>query len=468
MEIVAKLRITSPGNRGCMQRLTAIFIVICMVLIAGAIGAALYLGTGLSLVESAVAAVAALCALAIANMGAALRRNREELSARIAGLSRGVADLARQVGDLGRRTVELEARSDAVVDRIQNATLPLAKEVAELGALVRQLADTVTAHETALAKPALDTIQSSPQPPPEPKVAAEPLDLWPFMPAAREERRAADRLAAEIRDAIEASRIDLYLQPIVTLPQRKVRYYQTSASLRTEDGRTLEPEQYLPIAERTGLVARLDQTMLSRCVHVLRRMQQTNREVGLFCNFSTPTLNDAQVFSQISQYLEANRVLAPNLSLDFTQAAWRAMGPLELEALTALRTLGFRFGMNRVTDLRIEPRDLADRGIRFVKVPAALLLGRISSTVSTDIHIADLSGLLGRYSINLVADSIETETDVVDLLDHELKFGQGNLFSPPRPVRTPSVSEASGSPAVEAGSDKASELAARPPTAAAR
>ena len=39
-----------------------------------------------------------------------------------------------------------------------------------------------------------------------------------------------------IAKAVDANRIDLYLQPIVTLPQRKVRYYEALSRLRTEDG----------------------------------------------------------------------------------------------------------------------------------------------------------------------------------------------------------------------------------------
>ena len=43
--------------------------------------------------------------------------------------------------------------------------------------------------------------------------------------------------------------------------------------------------------------------------------------------------------------------------------------------------------------------------------------------------------LLNRFGIALIADQIEAENQVVDLLDYELRFGQGPLFSPPRPVR---------------------------------
>ena len=59
------------------------------------------------------------------------------------------------------------------------------------------------------------------------------------------------------------------------------------------------------------------------------------------------------------------------------------MGPLEHESLAALRELGFRFCMDQVTDLRLEPRDLAERGVRFVKVPAAVLLDAFGLPTST-------------------------------------------------------------------------------------
>ncbi len=54
---------------------------------------------------------------------------------------------------------------------------------------------------------------------------------------------------------------------------------------------------------------------------------------------------------------------------------------------------------------------------------------------AADIHPADLTGLLSRFGIDLIAEKIESEGTVVDLLDYEVKFGQGYLFSPPRPVR---------------------------------
>ena len=107
---------------------------------------------------------------------------------------------------------------------------------------------------------------------------------------------------------------------------------------------------------------------------------------------------------------------------------------MENESCRALADRGFRFSLDNLQDLRIEPRDLATRGFRYVKVPGSLLLNP-QATAAADIHPADLSDLLGRFGIDLIAEKIESEAMVVDLLDYDVRFGQGFLFSPPRPVR---------------------------------
>jgi cyclic-di-GMP phosphodiesterase, flagellum assembly factor TipF len=234
---------------------------------------------------------------------------------------------------------------------------------------------------------------------------------------------------------VEANRIDLYLQPIVTLPQRKIRYYEALSRLRTAAGEQVLPANFLPYAEAAGLMPKIDNLLLFRCVQILRRLMMKNRDIGLFCNVSDTTLSDSESFMQFSDFMEANRALATSLTFEFTQAAYRAMGPMEYESLAALAAKGFRFSMDHVTDLRMEPRELSERGFRFLKVPAALLLNRSGAVIGGDIHPADLADLLARFAIDLIAERIENESSVVDILDFDVKFGQGFLFSQPRPVR---------------------------------
>jgi cyclic-di-GMP phosphodiesterase TipF (flagellum assembly factor) len=187
----------------------------------------------------------------------------------------------------------------------------------------------------------------------------------------------------------------------------------------------------------------------------VRRLLLKNRDIGLFCNLAGATLTDSG-FPRFLEFMEANRAIAPALVFEFTQSAVRAMGPIEHESMAALAERGFRFSMDNLTDLRVDARELNERGFRFVKVPATLLFNRVGAA-STDIHPADFSDLLGRFGIDLIAERIETETMVVDLLDYDVRFGQGNLFSPPRPVRAEALQ-------VDAkGADKDGVLAAASP-----
>jgi cyclic-di-GMP phosphodiesterase TipF (flagellum assembly factor) len=401
-----------------------------MVLIAASTGAALYLLAGFNAFESMIIGVAVLTGLAIYNAVTSRLRDRSDVGSQIADLSRGTGDLARQVAELGRRTAALEGQSDKLVDsaveKTRIATEAVTGELAELGTLVKQLAETVALHELKFA----GGREFGAPAPNHDRPATQAEATGDAEPAA--DSRA--EMIATVRDAIDSGRVDLYLQPIVTLPQRKVRYYEAFTRLRSADGAVLQPSEFLHAAEAGGLMPRIDQLLLSRSVQVIRRLQLKNREIGLFCNIAASTLNDPQLFPEILQFMDANRALASSLTVELRQSTLRAMGPLETEGLAALRELGFRFCMDAVTDLRMEPRDLGERGIRYVKVAAAFLLGEAASAGS-DIHAADLSDLLGRYGISLIAERIEGEAQVVDLLEYDVRFGQGFLFSQPRPVR---------------------------------
>jgi cyclic-di-GMP phosphodiesterase, flagellum assembly factor TipF len=225
-----------------------------------------------------------------------------------------------------------------------------------------------------------------------------------------------------------------------------VRFYEAVTRMRDGRDQIITADDFVGIAEAAGLIGRIDHMVMLRCVQVLRRLMVRNKEVGVFCNVAAATLAHPATFAQCLDFLEANRALAPSFVLEFKQATFRNLGPTETEHLAALAQRGFRFSMDHVTDLRIEPRELADRGVRFIKVPAALLLDQRQSSAS-DIHPSDLSDLLGRFGIDLIAERIEGERAVVDLLDYDVRFGQGFLFAPPRPLRPEGASATGGAPA---------------------
>jgi cyclic-di-GMP phosphodiesterase, flagellum assembly factor TipF len=453
----------APGATGIegltrnMIRISTIFIAICMVLVAASLGLILYSVAGISGLESAIVALTALTFLILYNAVSMRLRDRTDVGGQIADLSRGTADLARQVAEFGRRLTAVEGKLNSLnhagADRIQ----AVVGEINELGGLVKQLAVSVAGHDDmfaagAAAAAAVANKQDSPPPKDAapatepPKLAVAPPPIVVVHPEPAVVPRGEMQTFAAVKTAIEENRLDIYLQPMVTLPQRKVRFYEAVTRIRDENDRVLVADDFLPFVEATGLIGRVDHAVMLRCVQVLRRLMVRNKEVGVFCNMAAATLRDPATFAPCLDFLEANRALAPSFVIEFKQAMFRNLGAAESEHLAALAQRGYRFSIDHVTDLRIEPRELADRGVRFIKVPASLLLDPKSSSTS-DIHPSDLSDLLGRFGIDLIAERIEGERAVVDLLDFDVRFGQGFLFAPPRPLRPEGAPAADGTPA---------------------
>ena len=310
-----------------MVRISAIFVALCMMLIAASLGVVLFLRFGFSAVDSALIALAVLSVLAIYNAVAGRKRDRAEVSDQVSIIARGSGDLARQIAEFGRRLNAMENKVEAALGKAASPAQTLATEIEELSRLVRQLAETVAQHEVALA----NERSSAPSAPAvAPALTAAPAGAGKeAMPAATPAGAALPRIAAfdgldrdaiiaAVRAGIDAQRIDLYLQPIVTLPQRKVRYYEAMSRLNAGNGEIVAATDFLPYAEAGSLLPKLDNLSVLRCVQVVRRLLLKNREIGLFCNLAVATLTDSG-FPQLLEFIEANRAIAPSLVFEFTQ-----------------------------------------------------------------------------------------------------------------------------------------------------
>lgn len=237
-----------------------------------------------------------------------------------------------------------------------------------------------------------------------------------------------------ITSALNANRVELHLQPIVTLPQRQVKYYEAYTRLRDGEGNAVEAAAFLPEAVLSGQIARIDNILLFRAIQVIRRLTSRNRNAVLFCNISSVSLVDETFFPGFLEFVKSNRDFADVLVFEFSQSDVAEMGAMELESLNALYDVGFRFSVDRISDMKMDFNSLAGRGFKYGKLHADYLIGRREAKHG-HIHPSDFGDLLHRYGMELITDHVETESQVLELLDYEVKLAQGNLFSPPRPVR---------------------------------
>jgi cyclic-di-GMP phosphodiesterase TipF (flagellum assembly factor) len=452
--------------------MSSLMILVAMIVTAGSVAIVLDIRFGLPLSEAAVLGLGMLLVMVLVQQYVERQRDRDWLDLRIQEIGAVAGDGQAEIAKLAGRLNRLE---QALPQRVREETEPLSAEVEVIGQLLKQVAETLAELEAKVdrqrsdmdartaavasrqAAATADAFSVAPPRTMRSRVAAEPAVAEPTSLFVSEAPDVPGPVAREIEQLIRQEAIEIHLQPIVTLPQRKVRYYEVLTRLKGRD-RLIEAAEFIPVAEDRRLIAKVDTYQVIRAFQVLKRLTQRNGEIGLFVNLSVESLASNAFFRDFQAFLAQNRGMADLVQFEFRQDAVQGMGPLETESLKAVADLGYRFSVDNVTDFRSDFRRLADIGFRSAKVSAERLLGRQPVSVG-DIHIEDMAGHLLRQGITLVADRVELETQVVDLLDFEVHYAQGFLFSAPRQVR-PEVL-ASGAAAGSAGNGRAQATGGR-------
>lgn len=257
-----------------------------------------------------------------------------------------------------------------------------------------------------------------------------------------------------VREGLRKERVDLYLQPIVSLPQRKTRFYECFSRIRAENGTVIRPDQYIDLAKREGLMGAIDNMLLFRCVQLVRNAQSNNKNIGYFCNISANTLKDRKFFSDFVGFMAANQELARNLIFEFSQTDLDTHREEIGEYTARLGQLGFNFSLDRVEDLtKLNLEILAALGFRYIKIDARNFLdmpreenrpamaeaagevalapvGEADTVVGIDVAL--LKRTMDLHGIDLIVEKLEEEQNLIELLDYRIDYGQGYLFGEPR------------------------------------
>lgn len=239
------------------------------------------------------------------------------------------------------------------------------------------------------------------------------------------------QVMAMVEQAVKADRIEVFLQPIVSLPQRKLRYYEMFSRIRMPDGNFLTPERYLRLAEEGGVITGIDNLQLLRCIQLIRDTERRNSTLRFFCNISSNTLRDTGFMTELVQFLGQNSALAPKLVFELAQEDLATMSADLVPVLDGLGRLGCRFSMDRIYSLDFPMTALTARKIRTVKIDSDVLLKEYQKP-GGDMRLRDLKQQLDRSGVDLIVSKIESEEQLRELLDLNIDYGQGYLFGEPR------------------------------------
>ena len=257
-----------------------------------------------------------------------------------------------------------------------------------------------------------------------------------FAPGSHDATVLTLRTTNELRRGLERGEIVPYYQPIVQLGNGHLVGFEVLARWRHPERGLLGPDQFLPMAEETGLIGEVGAAVLRSSLAQLgqwRNSTQRFSDLSVSVNVSVRQLMSSQLVDIVAEALAEAGVSAGALWLEITETALMADVKAATVALRELRSLGlhlavddFGTGYSSLTYLKRFP-------VEAIKVDRTFVNGLgIDQEDSTIVEaVVNLGHSLG---LSVVAEGVETPLQLSRLREIGCDRGQGYLFGRPRPA----------------------------------
>lgn len=235
----------------------------------------------------------------------------------------------------------------------------------------------------------------------------------------------------QLHGAQERHEFSVVYQPVVELQSNRVVAAEALLRWNNPVLGTVSPDEFIPIAEQTGVILGIGRYVLQQAVeNALRWREMLDHEFKIAINLSPRQFRDTTLVDYIKDLLECNGLKANALVLEVTEGVLMS-GQQDIEhALSRLHNAGIRLAMDdfgtgysSLNYLRKYPFDVLKVDRSFVN----------DLTVDpADCELVNASILMAHgLGLEVVAEGVETENQLSQLRDMQCEYAQGYLFSRP-------------------------------------
>lgn len=240
-----------------------------------------------------------------------------------------------------------------------------------------------------------------------------------------------EALAAELGDAIEQRRLQLYYQPIVSLTDRVAAAVEALPRWPRNGNQILAPPDFIDVAQRFDLLAELERWAIETAFEQLGRWRRSS-DLDVSLNLSEGHVYESALPETIRAAAERNGVDAGRLSLEISESALVEAGGEMLTRLNELSGVGVGLTVDDYSG-SVPAERLARLPTGALKISRRVVAGipdnpRHTEAASAAIHLAR------EMNVRVIANGIESPGQLAALRDMGCQYGQGFLFSIPMPA----------------------------------
>jgi len=236
-------------------------------------------------------------------------------------------------------------------------------------------------------------------------------------------------LKVEIINALKMSAFEVYYQPIVSLKGKPLNY---EALIRwSNDNEMVSPKFFIPIAEKYGLISKIDYFVLNKVCDDLKIFNSTDEKFSrVSVNLSSRTVMDPELLEKIQSILKEKEVSSEQIIFEITETALLQNEGVALAKINQLREVGFLISLDDFGTGFSSLNHLKRFPIDSLKIDKSFIDG-IGTNEKDEEVVKAILNLANALSINSIAEGVEQKDQVNFLLENDCKYIQGYYYSKP-------------------------------------
>lgn len=256
-----------------------------------------------------------------------------------------------------------------------------------------------------------------------------------FEPTMRKHAIERQQIESDLRYAIVCDELEVYYQPIVRLHDGELCGAEALVRWNHPTRGSIDPAEFIPIAESTGLIKPLTLKVLNTACMQLSEwnmVRGNNSPLMVSVNISVTHFGDPNLVGQIKKAIEESAIDPAHLKLEITEGALMDDGERAINTLRQIKDLGvsisiddFGTGYSSLSYLHKLPIDN-------LKIDRSFIGAMEGSNENVQI-VKTILMLAAALGLSVIAEGIETRTQLGTLTDLGCQFGQGYLFDRPMP-----------------------------------
>jgi EAL domain-containing protein (putative c-di-GMP-specific phosphodiesterase class I)/AmiR/NasT family two-component response regulator len=241
-------------------------------------------------------------------------------------------------------------------------------------------------------------------------------------------------LEVEIRRALAQNELEVYYQPQVEIATGKIMGAEALVRWNHPEKGRISPAEFIPLAEETGLIIPMGEwVLLNACTQAAKWIALGFSKLRISVNLSARQLSDSQLLQRIVAILNTTDLKPANLELEVTESAVMENISLAAATLNDLKALGVRIALDDFGTGYASFGYLKQFPFDSLKIDRCFVNNVVIDAHNRAITTAVIQ--LGHdLNLTVVAEGVETETELAFLQHHRCNIMQGYLFSPPQPA----------------------------------